>query len=102
MSAVISSAMGVAILRGKQGKLFVACARAERLRSPVANSERSSEPPHLVPGRLRLGTPQVRAARVEPLVVRKELRPVAGEALEEMLARPGPQVQQVRPDPACA
>ena len=45
------------------------------------------------------GLRQVRAAvRVQLLVARQLLGPVAREVLEEVLARPGPEEEQVRPD----
>ena len=50
------------------------------------------------PHRLGLGAGEVRAAGVQPLVPLELLRPVPGERLEEVLARAGTQVEQVRPD----
>ena len=85
ISVVISSAMW-AILCGKEGQLFGA------LRRPQRSGRRSRIPCAFASRRTRLRGPasacgEIRAARVEPLVVRQELGPVAGEALEEVLAR---------------
>src|SRR3954467_11964163 len=52
----------------------------------------------LAPDGLDLRLAEVGAALVQPLVARHELRPIAGEVSHEVLARPGPEVQHVRPD----
>ena len=66
--------------------------RRPKRRSAVARvlaRERADERAH---GR-RLARRQVAPARVEPLVARALRGPVAGERLEEVLARPGSEVE---------
>src|SRR4051812_14015641 len=67
---------------------------------PVADSLAAREIPHLVADRGRLGSRQIGPPAVQALVARQLLRPLAGEALEEVLARPGLEIEDARPDPA--
>ena len=76
--------------------------RPQRLRPAIANPVGSGESAHLVLCRLRLALRQICAARVEAFVLGQQLGPVAGEAREEMLTRPGAEVEQVRPHAAGA
>src|SRR5579862_5231228 len=66
--------------------------------APVADAERPDEAAHVLAHGLHLGGGQVGAPSVELLVVRQELRPVVLELREEVLARPRPEVEEVRPD----
>ena len=49
-----------------------------------------------------VGGAEIGATVVQALVLGEQLRPVAPEALEEVLARSGLKVEDVRPDAACA
>src|SRR5436305_7373839 len=100
INAVISSAMGTAILRGKERKLFVALPRAQRRPPSIADTVLLRETADRGSHGLGVGLLQVRAALVQGLVVREQLRPVARQAVQEVLARPRTQVEQVRPDAA--
>ena len=65
-------------------------------RSPISKRWRRSG--DLPTDGLDLLLAEVRPAGVQPLVARQQLRPVAGEVLEEVLAGPRPEVEDVRPD----
>ena len=80
--------------------MFGALRRTERLGPAVADPVRPSEAAHLVLCRLRLVLRQVGTPGIEPFVGWQKLGPIACEAGEEVLARPRPQVEQVRPDAA--
>src|SRR4029079_7781173 len=67
-------------------------------RSAVADAMAVAEVGDPIPQRLRLLTSAVGATAVEPLVARHELRPLAAERRQEVLARAGPEVQKARPD----
>src|SRR6476469_6589303 len=90
------------ILCRKQGKLFIALRRAELDRPAVADTVNLRQPTHFFLRGTCIRLREVGAAGVQPLVVRNELRPVPREALEEVLAGPRAQIQQIRPDPAGA
>ena len=100
ISVVISSGMRAAIvcvqaaIQACQSRISVELLGRRRRLEPhapaVADAVRAGELAH---DASRAGAAsalrQVRAPRVEPLVLGQELRPVAGEALEEVLARAG-------------
>src|SRR5882762_6567246 len=62
----------------------------------------AGEIPHLVANRGRLRGRKIGAPAVQPLVAGQQLGPLLREALEEVLARPGFQVEDARPDAAGA
>src|SRR5580765_2964651 len=69
----------------------------------VANTLLAGEPRHFAPWGLGVRLAEIRAAvGVELLVPRQLLGPVTRQVFEEVLARSGPQVEQVRPDPGGA
>ena len=92
--------------RAAQSGISVSCsgggggASRTRRRSRTPCARASSR--HERARRRGLGVREVRRRAVEPLVLGQELRPVAREALEEVLARARLQVQHVRPDAARA
>ena len=104
ISAVISSGMARAsYAEDRRDKLLgdsaaAAAAPGRRSRIPCARASART----CVARRLGVGRREIRAARVEALVVGEQLGPVAREALEEVLPRAGLQIEQVRPDPAGA
>src|SRR5215210_7576504 len=67
---------------------------------PVADPELARQARDLLAEWIALRRAQVGAPPgVEALVERQLLRPVLSQVLEEVLTRPGPQKEQVRPDP---
>src|SRR5205085_5019240 len=86
---VISSGMARGILCGEQGKLFRRRRRRELDGPAVAYVVDARELGDLRPHGLRVVRAEVGAAAIQLLVLREELRPVAREALEEVLARAG-------------
>jgi len=89
--------------RERQGQLLWAARRGGASHWIAQRSERESvlELGDLAPDWLDVLLSEVCPASIEALVARQQLRPIAGEVLEEVLARPGPQVQQIRPDRGC-
>ena len=65
---------------------------------PVRDLQLPRETPDLLAHRLRLGGAEVGPAGVQLLVMRQELGPILGQMLQEVLARAGPQEEEVRPD----
>src|SRR4051794_16334183 len=76
--------------------------RLQGFSASVADALAAREVADGVADRLRLGRREVRASPVEALVARQLLGPLAREALEEVLARAGLEVEDARPDPARA
>src|SRR5581483_2257928 len=102
ISVVISSAMGSASLRREQAELFVGL-RGPQLHDPaVPDTVFLRQATYEILRRACARLREVGAARVQPVVLREQFRPVALEAAQEVLARPRPQVEEVRPDPARA
>src|SRR5579862_1259934 len=102
MSAVISSGIRP-ILGGRQeGQLLRDGGAACPAPPTVAYSGGSGELADALAHRLGVRLRHVRAPAVEAFVLRQELRPVAREAFEEVLARARLQVEDVRPDAAGA
>jgi hypothetical protein len=65
----------------------------------VADAVTAGELAHSIPHGIGLVARKIGAPAVQPLVLRQQLGPVALERIEEVLARPRPQVEEVRPDP---
>ena len=74
------------------------CGPRERAHAAVGDAVLPGERGHQLPHRLRLLRTEIRATAIQLLVVGDELGPVFGEVLEEVLARAGPQEEEVRPD----
>ena len=74
----------------------------DRPLAAVANGVAACQLGYLLPDGLRVLGAEIGATRIEPLVVVELIRVVAGERLEEVLARPGSQEEQVRPHSAGA
>ena len=76
--------------------------RFEAHSAAVPDAVAAGEPAHAFAHRVGLAAGQIGAAPVEPLVPGEQLGPVAVERGEEVLTRPGTQVEEVRPDSGCA
>src|SRR5436190_11838621 len=87
---------------GEQIELLRLGRRRKADAAAVADPVLARQTPDGLADRRRLGLGEVGTAAVEPLVLGQELRPVAGEAVEEMLAGAGLEVEGVRPDAAGA
>src|SRR4051812_31525761 len=74
--------------------------RPEPDAAAVADAELLRQARHLGPHGLRLGGREVGPVAVEALVPVELLGPLAGELLEEVLAGPRPEEEDVRPDAA--
>src|SRR5689334_11914945 len=82
------------ILCRKQRKLFVALGRAELDGPAVMDTVKLRQPTYFFLRGPCSGLGEVGAPRIQPLIARQKLGPVAGEAFEEVLARPGAQVEE--------
>src|SRR5712691_6831308 len=82
----------------RQRKLLRLRGRGQPHLSAVADPVPPREPGHLFTDGFGDVRSEISLAGVEPFVVRQLLWPVLGEVFEEVLARPGPEEQEVRPD----